>query len=77
VLEAAVQVQVVGRSGHETGLRKALQSVRDRRPFGGYQLTQQPVRQRQRQPDAAWLDAPPPRGEMPQEQNEANLEPRL
>ncbi len=77
VLEAVVQVEVVGGPGHEPGLREALQRVRDRRALGRHQLAEQAVRERQRQPDAARLDAPPSGGEVPQEQDQANLEPRL
>jgi hypothetical protein len=77
VLEAVMQVEVVGRPGHETRLRESLERVRDRRPLGRHQLAEQAVRERQRQPDAVALDAPPAVGKMPQEQDKANLEPGL
>ena len=59
VLEGAVQVEVVGGAGHQTGLREPLQRVRDRRSLGGDQLPEQAVRERKRQPDAGRLHPPP------------------
>ena len=64
-------------AGHQPGLGEPLQRVRDRRPLGGDQLAEQAVRERQRQPDAARLDPAPAGGQVPQEQDEAHLEPRL
>ena len=72
-----VQVEVVGRAGHEPGLREPLQRVRDRRALGRHQLTEQAVGQRQRQPDAGRLDSAPAGGQVPQQQHQADLEPRL
>ncbi len=77
VLEGAVQMKVVGRAGHEAGLREPLQRVRDRRPLGRDQLAEQAMGERQRQPDAGRLDPSPAGGQVPQQQDQANLEPRL
>ena len=46
-------------------------------PFGAHQPAEQLVGQRQRQPDSARLDLAPARGEVPQEQRQAHVEPRL
>lgn len=77
LLQGAVQMEVVRRTGHETGLGQPLEGVRDRRSLGRDQLPEQTVGQRQRQPDPARLHPSPAVGQMPQEQDESNLEARL
>ena len=53
VLDAAVQVQVVGAARHQPGARQPRQRVRDRRPLGADDLAEQPVGERQAEVDAA------------------------
>ena len=64
-------------TGHEAGLREALERVGDRRPLGRNELSQQTVGERQRQPDPGGLHPTPARRQMPQEQYQADLEPGL
>ena len=61
----------------ELGLREARQRVRDRGPLGADEPAEQAVRERQREPDAAGLDAPPAPGQVPEQQRQAHLEARL
>ena len=62
---------------HQPGVRQARQRMRDRWPLGCGELTEQAVGERQRQPDSGRLDAPPAAGEMPQQQVQPHLQPRL
>ena len=77
LLEAAVQVPLVAVPGDQAGLGEPRQRVRDRRPLGADEPAEQLMGERQRQPDAAGLDLAPARGEVPQQQRQANLEARL
>ena len=72
-----MQVEVVGGAGDQAGLREPRQRVRDRRALGRDELAEQPVGERQRQPDPGRLDPAPARGQVPQQQHQADLEPRL
>ena len=56
---------------------EAREGVRDRWPLGRDELAEQPVGERQRHADAGRLDAPPARRQVPEQQHEADLEPRL
>ena len=73
----AVQVPFVGAAGDEPGLGQASQRVRHRRALGSDELAEQAMGERQRDADAARLDLPPARGEVPEQQRQAHLQPRL
>ena len=77
VLEGLVQVKILGRAGDQSGLGEPLERVRNRRPLGRDQLAEQAMGERQREADTGGLDPPPAAGEVPQQQNQTNLQPRL
>ena len=77
LLDVPVQVPLVAVTGDEARTGESRERVRDRRPLGAHQPPEQLMGQRQRQPDPARLDPPPARGEMPQQQREPHVEPRL
>ena len=69
--------QSPARAADEPGVREARERVRDRRSLGGDELTQQAMGERQRQRGSARLDATPAGREVPQQQHQPDLEPRL
>ena len=73
----AVQVQRAVTARDELGLREPRQRVRDRRPLGADEPAEQAVREREREADAAGLDAPPAPGQVPEQQRQPHLEARL
>ena len=73
----ALQVQRAVSIRDEPGLREACERVGDRGPLGADQTPEQSVRERQGEADAAALDPAPAAGEVPQQQREPHLQPRL
>ena len=59
------------------GARQPRQRVGDRRPLGGHQLAEQPVGERQADADARRLDPSPAGGQVPEQQHQPHLQPRL
>ncbi len=76
-LGGAVQVQRAVAARDEPGLGEPRQGVRDRRSLGADEPAEQPVRERERETDAAGLDPAPAPGQVPEQQREPHLEARL
>ena len=65
-------MEVVRRSGHEPSLPEPFERVGDRRPLGRHELAEQAVGERKREPYPARLHPAPARGEVPEQQDEAD-----
>lgn len=76
-LEAPVEVQVDRRPGDQSGLRQPFQRVGDGGPLGGDEVTEQTMRERKTEADPGRLDPSPAGGEVPEQEDQTNLEARL
>lgn len=77
LLEAAVQMPVSGAAGHQPTPSESREGMRYRGALGAHDLTQQSMSQWQRQADAGGLDTPPTSRQVPEQERQADLEPRL
>ncbi len=77
VLQRPVEMQVARRTGDQAGVRESGEGVRDRRPLRARELPQHPMRQWQCDADTGRVDPAPAGGKVPEEQHEADLQPRL